>query len=928
MQQIQSEDGALMTRRCVPMFAAMAVTLSLLPSAPIGAKSEPNPVATNETSYQAFARVFPDPQGCLAYGKPVPPAGVSELAKGAVCADQFLSYEEVIAGAKFLGRRFPRFMEVLRLGQMLGYGRSAGIPRTVTVEGGKVQALGRDRRPLYLFKVTDKKSPIPEGDRLHFFYGLSIHGIERAGLEGGVRTMEDLVTWAACELDRFKTNTPACQMEGPFPKKIVETETKFPVPTAGSVLRRTVVYFGLVNPDGWARGQVAPTEARDGNLNANYTPGVFFQRYNGNGVDLNRDWPTIGYSFKPYSPGSEPETRAFATALRRIRKRTAAGRFAGGIDLHGMLTAYAFSYTLLGAGQRDYRKNALTVDTAIRAWEDQTKRLSWSPYVADRNADGEPDPDETCQSDPSASGARGHVPACVADQWGTVIDTIGYQVTGSLGDWIDSPIGLDAVGIDNEMYSSHLIPNTTFDPALEQTHIDGNKGLIYSQLSSLLTSGRVRFSPKGNAGYVYNPDRVIVPERSRRANRRLPKQETINVLLPCQSVEQDAPTGCDGGKFSYDGSSPTFEFTVKGPKHGYMNGGLYVTATRPNALGISDGNVGAIQLQHFDEGQWHPVITDFNQSLIYLQAGQVVTANDPVPGRWRVWFQTPAQVPSRLKIVFRRHSGEFSPGQTGIHASSMDFFSDLNRYTRKSKRLKRLFVERIIQRPRSLRSLDTLVVVNRLGSARYLRRKLGLSRPQVRTYFASLRRFVEAGGNLVLTDAALRALPRLGLGLRKRDVLGTRTLAPSFYFRVSEEVVSYEHPKRYPLARGVRKPGAAEQEIGRRQAVEPTPLGYTPDTFYDGDPQMPFFGVVPDAWRKACGKRACVTALSNPIGERQLVALGEARVGRGMVRVAGALLPDPVFQPDEANDHRFGLASYALTYTAYEVLENLINYRR
>jgi hypothetical protein len=45
-------------------------------------------------------------------------------------------------------------------------------------------------------------------------------------------------------------------------------------------------------------------------------------------------------------------------------------------------------------------------------------------------------------------------------------------------------------------------------------------------------------------------------------------------------------------------------------------------------------------------------------------------------------------------------------------------------------------------------------------------------------------------------------------------------------------------------------------------------------------------------------------------------------------RVAGIMFPDPVFEPDEANDHRFGLASYALTYTSYELFENLVNHRR
>jgi hypothetical protein len=41
-------------------------------------------------------------------------------------------------------------------------------------------------------------------------------------------------------------------------------------------------------------------------------------------------------------------------------------------------------------------------------------------------------------------------------QWGTIWDTINYTVSGTLGDWFDSELGLDALGLDNEMALSHL----------------------------------------------------------------------------------------------------------------------------------------------------------------------------------------------------------------------------------------------------------------------------------------------------------------------------------------------------------------------------------------------------------------------------------------------------------------------------------------
>jgi hypothetical protein len=895
----------------------------------------PNPVATDEATYQAFGRVFPDPHGCQAYlasdadgdGVKDTPPGVSPWAKGRVCADQFLSYEEVLEGTSFLANRFPDFLKVIRLDQAFDNPNymSAGIPRTAAFDDGKLQVLERDRRPLYMFKVTDRTSTVPESDRLHFAYSLSIHGIERAGVEGGVRAMEDLVTWAACEED--PASSPACAAEGPFPKPIVETPTDLAVPSAGQVLDNAVIYFLLPNPDGWARGQVAPAEFEDGAPNTNYSPGVFYQRYNGNGVDLNRDWPSVGYTFKPYSPGSEPETKAFAEVLKGIKENTSGDSFAGAIDLHGMITAYAFSYTLLGAGERDYRKNAVTVDTSIRTWQDQTQRLAWSPYVADKDADGEPE--TTCVRDPVlGGGTRGHVPACVADQWGTVIDTIGYQVTGAMGDWLDSPVvGLGAVGIDNEMYTSHIIPNTIFDPALEQTHIDGNKGLIYSQVSSLLAEQDITFQPTGKIGFVYNPDRLQVPAGERPSNPGLPAQNDVEVLLPCQGeVAQNLEGSCGEGEFVMEGDNPTFEFDVLGPAEGIWNGGLTLTITRTNVTGISDGNLGEVQLQHFDEGQWHTVASDFNQSFLYLQAGQIVTVNDPYPGRWRVWFELPSHLPSRVKLDFSPYTAEMSPGQAAIDASSMDFFESLNRYVPDGQDLQAIPIETVANDPAALGTFDTVVVVNNLGSLEYLRNELGLTSRTANGFFQGLGSFARNGGNLVLTDAALQALPRVHRQFAAGDISGDRDLVGNYNFRIGEGLVTYEDPGTYPLATDVDKPGAAEQEQGRRQAAEPTPLGYTPDPDYDPDPQMPYWGVNRHVWESRCGQPNCTVATTEPEGD--LVNLGELRLGQGVIRVAGIMFPDPVFEPDEANDHRFGLGSYALTYTSYELFENLVNYRR
>jgi hypothetical protein len=897
--------------RYVAVVLACVLTFGLSVSSP-SALAYPNPVATSDAEYLAYGRVFSDPQGCLAHDtdgdgtNDVVPPEVSPWAKGNMCMSQFLSYEEAVEGTKFLARTYPRFLQVIRLDQAYDNGNfmSAGIPRTFAFEDGSVKAIGRDQRPLYMFKVTDSQSPVPESMRLHFVYGLSIHGIERAGVEGGLRAMEDLVTWAA--------NDPG--------KKIVEAPTDKPVPTAADTLERSVIYFLPANPDGWARGQVAPAELEDGSPNLNYTPGAFFQRYNGNGMDLNRDWPGMGYSYKPYSPGSEPETRAYMHALRGIRgtispNNPVGPRFAGGIDLHGQLTASAFSYTLLGAGQRDYRKNLSTVDQGLRGWADQTARLAWSPYI-------------------------GTPVAPVADQWGTVIDTLGYQVSGSLGDWIENEeIGLGAVGIDNEMSLSHLAPNNAFEPILEQMHVDGNKGLIYSQLASMLTEEEFRYEPVGKIGYVLNPVRIEHDGNSRPTNPGLPAQNDIDVILPCQSLSGqnlDATLPCGDGTFVLDGAAYNLEFDVKHPNVGIWNGGITVEMTNANATGISPGSLSRLSLQRWDDDMetWENIATAFVQGGspdAYLQSGQVVTANDPMPGRWRVRVTNGSGTGLvRVKIDFNPVTAEESPGQAAFSASSMDFFTDLNRYIPDAQeRAEAVTVDEIVADPGSLDRFDSLVVVNKIGQRAFLADRLGLTAEQADAYFAGLRAYAEQGGNLLLTDGALSALGEMGVvpASEVREGLASTTArgqAASYNFNVAGRgnVCNVD-----PLARDVCLPGTAGGSS--RVAVEPVPLGYPPDGTLDNEAaaRLRQSWVQRGAWEAGCGKpnqAECTSALM--LGGQ--AGIGERHVGDGVIRIVGAMFPDPSFRPGPGRDMRFGVQSYALSFSAWQVFLNLVDYQR
>ena len=145
-------------------------------------------------------------------------------------------------------------------------------------------------------------------------------------------------------------------------------------PTWREALANTIIYFTLPNPDGWRRGSFGDAEKG---------PGVFFQRYNGNGIDPNRDWPDIGYTFRPYSGGSEPETRAFQAFYRQVEER--GGPFAAGDDLHGQPFADALSYTLMPHGRHDIDKDYRIREAAKLINRAQYEATKWSPYIIEND---------------------------------------------------------------------------------------------------------------------------------------------------------------------------------------------------------------------------------------------------------------------------------------------------------------------------------------------------------------------------------------------------------------------------------------------------------------------------------------------------------------------------------------------------------------
>ncbi|MDQ3986975.1 MAG: hypothetical protein M3280_10845 [Actinomycetota bacterium] len=182
----------------------------------------------------------------------------------------------------------------------------------------------------------------------------------------------------------------------------------------------------------------------------------------------------------------------------------------------------------------------------------------------------------------------------------------------------------------------------------------------------------------------------------------------------------------------------------------------------------------------------------------------------------------------------------------------------------------------------------------------------------------ALERFARRGGTLVLTDSALRALPKL-IDVPKRAI--DRGFAYVGYTDLDRS---------HPMTKGLYDRA--------RQMYDPVGLGYPllmeRDQYWPCDfisteceksptkNSSPIWSVARDAWKKAGGttigtvdppkdrKRGAEGTDSNK------TSIGTLKLGKGKIAIFGALLP----RPTEQHDHWFGLNPYTISIAGQTLL--------
>ena len=230
--------------------------------------------------------------------------------------------------------------------------------------------------------------------------------------------------------------------------------------------------------------------------------------------------------------------------------------------------------------------------------------------------------------------------------------------------------------------------------------------------------------------------------------------------------------------------------------------------------------------------------------------------------------------------------------QKPYRATNMAFFTDQAKYVEGG--FTRVLPADIATDPTALDGLDTLVLADVVtpGDAEH--------RSYTRAdYLANIKAWVERGGNLVLTDRALHALGEMG-------VVPAPEIRDITVYQPYANIADGDHP----MVEGLR--GNA------RQLSEATLVGHA-----IGSNASPMTVITSAAWTAAGG--AIVGTTGNNTGssdDGSQTSVGELPLGKGKVRIMGGGLG----MPTEANDHRYGLKDYALTYSGLYIMENSIKH--
>lgn len=818
----------------------------------------------------------------------------------------FISFEQLKDGLEVLEAEFPDRVNVRTVGH------SPGHYNNVTDR--------EDPKDMIVVEVTnDVQDREAFADKEQVFFSCSLHGLEAAGRETGARVVENVARGSEPDI------------EG-------NDETVEPY------LDDAVLLVGFTNPDGWvARNPQYDSGWQLAGPGTEYprVPGApLYERGNAEVYDTNRQYPIVGgidpVHYPAYVPEGDhdpndvpsfvyekvPDAAAFVEFFREYDNLNY------GADLHGMPVSNEFVLGLVSNDQFDTRELHEIYEMCLAIDETLSEALGEWQTVGETRSDLLGDD----QFDPALYGV---VPRQAFD-YGTIYDTIGYTVSGAMLDWMahPAPVGLDMTTLDFEMSFNHMAGGNgpDFVPELYEMEVTGYRTAIRT-----ITAFAVRNSETPTTDDEFDAYTETGGDR-------------VAYVTPGAAGTDDDALRRTDATLEFDGGD--------GDGCGDGSGGVAVSQSTTTA--DLDADESTTVVETVEEGlhslRVHLHATDaLVDAELVSPDGEVVRSfegvtddrvggkccglpewvvADPEPGEWTVRVSNLRDAAGAVDVnavSVQTAATNPDPGnveswdcegyeQLEYDVTPFEFFEDYAAYVDDGGSFEEVTVEEVADGALvdgGDLAYDHVVVVHDYGAnadADYIG---GDAVPgytdadhpaegfDVDGYVAALDEFVDAGGNLLLTDAGVRLLGALDNGLVDGEAYDS---AEDFVVETYDVANFTDKDLEHPLLTDVRE---IQNELWKG-----APLGY------EVTGEAPMHLIDEAAFEESAEGEASVAGHTD-----DYVAAGSiteaADSGRG-VHVVSSLLPPAT----QRNLHPFGLQAYAVSFLGNLVFTSALGFRQ
>ncbi|WP_293029970.1 M14 family zinc carboxypeptidase [Natronococcus sp.] len=767
-------------------------------------------------------------------------------------ARNYASHKETEAAMRHLEREYDDRVNFERIGHGPGH------------ENLYTEA-EQDPRDVFVVEVTNDiqdERAFEEKEKSVNLVG--IHGDERQGVEAGIRVIEEV---AKGEAEDFM-----------------------------HLLDDVVLVFMFVNPDGWVVRK-PHYEFTDDDGEQVYN----FQRGNATGLDTNRQYPTIGWAnpeFWPAEPEDTPEVRPddeegrgyhdmVPDALANVEHLRGYENVTFLVDFHGMHASDWFMLNLETNAPFDHDGQHELDQVNVQISEDMESSLGGIEGIqedVDRVAVDRFDlPEDEAPYNPNG-----------LFDYGTIYDCIGYQITGGFLGWAGQPEewgGLGARTVAPEMAWAN---NGTHDEkewkpyiVRHQTEAYRIEMRQYAEIAAAETEATVA---TGDADTAYVGSDILT--------------RSSNDLSHTDSSE----TGRGRGPPAHargTGVEKYHDLVESGLEGRTTATAIEETSTLAVRFHAHDLEEGTIRVRN-PEGEvaYEIDLGADTEGACCLSGREHFYVSDPEPGGWSIECEGPAVEVDIVAIETDEEHEDpeavFGYPQREYEVNPMQFFEDLEPFLEDGSidelSVHHVRIGRLLRGQSGKRQYDNLVVSHAEGF-------------DDEEYVAALEAFLEAGGNLVLTDTGVALLGALEVGdAAEIDDEDLRSLEVQIANLRDRE---FDHH----LLTDIRE---MQQEMWK-----PSQIGYT-----DGN-DSPATVIDEAAFEAAGGSVAGrMEQWEGPWDEEELVdegvAAGSIEAGDGEITVLGSLLP-PAQQTEL---HPFGMANYALSFMGHTLLCNALGFEQ